>query len=179
VGIVVSWCGAQDAALARLLQASCRKRGALWAAPRRSSLGTHIARTLHSKEFRMLSQLASRRTPRRTSTTTPSIEGEPAPRLPHERDESSDSQQSGPRDVIRQAHDDVERGLVDTDRGPPLEETYRRTTQQADAHPPADVTPRDIKPGLEPGHATPGEALPPTGSPAASDHAASRDPPKR
>jgi len=38
-------------------------------------------------------------------------------RLPHERDESLDSPAttSGPRDVIRQAADDLEHGLVDTD----------------------------------------------------------------
>jgi hypothetical protein len=37
-------------------------------------------------------------------------------RLPHERDETPDSSTtSGPRDVIRQAHDDLKRGLVDTD----------------------------------------------------------------
>lgn len=51
---------------------------------------------------------------------------EAAPRLPHERDESSDSQQSHPRGVIRQAHEDVERGLVDTDRGTPAHDTYQR-----------------------------------------------------
>ena len=43
-----------------------------------------------------------------------------APRLPHERDESADSQESlessGQR-VGGQALEDVERGLVDTDRG--------------------------------------------------------------
>ncbi len=109
----------------------------------------------------MTSPPGQRRKPRRASTTTPSIEGEPAPRLPHERDESSDSQQSGPRDVIQQAHDDVERGLVDTDRGPPLDETYQRTREAADAEHP------------------PGEAG--AGAPAASDHAAApkTDPPKR
>jgi hypothetical protein len=50
--------------------------------------------------------------------------GEPAPRLPHERDQSSDSQQmqdGQPPEVGRQAHEDVERGLVDTDRGPVIE----------------------------------------------------------
>lgn len=37
------------------------------------------------------------------------------PRLPHERDESDDSQQSGPRDNIRQAYADVMSGQQDTD----------------------------------------------------------------
>jgi hypothetical protein len=54
---------------------------------------------------------------------------EPAPRLPHERDESSDSQaaqeQSGER-IGKQAREDIERGLVDTDKGPVLDETYEK-----------------------------------------------------
>ena len=48
------------------------------------------------------------------------------PRLPHERDESSDSQQSEPRAVIRQAHDDLESGRVDTDRGAPAHDAYQK-----------------------------------------------------
>jgi len=48
------------------------------------------------------------------------------PRLPHEHDESSDSQQTEPRPVIRQAHDDLEAGRVDTDRGTPAHETYQK-----------------------------------------------------
>ncbi|MES2015051.1 MAG: hypothetical protein V4484_01040 [Pseudomonadota bacterium] len=38
-----------------------------------------------------------------------------ARRLPHERDESPDSQGQAPRGVMRQAADDLARGLVDTD----------------------------------------------------------------
>lgn len=37
------------------------------------------------------------------------------PRLPHERDESEDSQESGPRDDIRQAYEDIMSGQQDTD----------------------------------------------------------------
>ena len=37
------------------------------------------------------------------------------PRLPHERDESEDSQASTPRPDMEQAYEDIERGLVDTD----------------------------------------------------------------
>ena len=46
--------------------------------------------------------------------------GDSAPRLPHEHDQSSDSQeaQDGQApEVGRQALEDVERGVVDTDRG--------------------------------------------------------------
>jgi len=38
------------------------------------------------------------------------------PRLPHEHDESSDSQAGGPREVIEQARRDIESGQQDTDR---------------------------------------------------------------
>lgn len=37
------------------------------------------------------------------------------PRLPHERDESDDSQATAPRKNMQQAHDDLEEGQVDTD----------------------------------------------------------------
>lgn len=36
-------------------------------------------------------------------------------RMPHERDESEDSQESEPREVIKQAYDDLQAGQVDTD----------------------------------------------------------------
>lgn len=37
------------------------------------------------------------------------------PRQPNDRDESPDSQASGPREVIKQAYDDIVQGQVDTD----------------------------------------------------------------
>jgi len=37
------------------------------------------------------------------------------PRLPHERDESDDSQESVVRDDIKQAYEDLQQGQVDTD----------------------------------------------------------------
>jgi hypothetical protein len=52
------------------------------------------------------------------------------PRLPHEHDESSDSQvvgSPGSAEVGQQAYDDVERGLVDTDRGAVSDEVYNRS----------------------------------------------------
>lgn len=42
--------------------------------------------------------------------------GSSSPRLPHEHDESFDSQSSKPRKIIERAHDDIEEGQVDTDR---------------------------------------------------------------
>lgn len=63
--------------------------------------------------------------PAQGETTTP----QKVPRLPHEHDQSSDSQVRGEassRKVGEQAHADVERGLVDTDKGPPMDRAYRR-----------------------------------------------------
>jgi len=62
----------------------------------------------------------------RAGQTTPIKDDVRAHKEPHERDESSGSQQSGPRDVIRQAHDDVERGLADTSRAEATDQTYAR-----------------------------------------------------
>lgn len=51
------------------------------------------------------------------------------PRLPHERDESSDSQTqqgAGAHEVMGQAHDDLMRGLQDTDRRTPMDRAYEQ-----------------------------------------------------
>ncbi len=58
--------------------------------------------------------------------TRTSIDKQPVPRLPHEHDESSDSQTDGVRPIIQQAHDDLASGKVDTDRGAPMDEAYQR-----------------------------------------------------
>lgn len=63
---------------------------------------------------------------RQQGHTQPVVDSESAPRLPHEHDESSDSQVSDERPVMRQAHDDVVSGRVDTDRGAPMHEAYQR-----------------------------------------------------
>jgi hypothetical protein len=69
-------------------------------------------------------RVRSRRSER--GVTSVSDEARRAPKLPHERDESTDDTANGPRKRIRQAHDDLSRGAKDTDRGPVLDETYRR-----------------------------------------------------
>ena len=59
-------------------------------------------------------------------------EGEAKPRLPHEHDQSSDSQQTTdvqPPEVGRQALKDIERGLVDTDRAPVTDRRLQRQGQ--------------------------------------------------
>jgi hypothetical protein len=50
-----------------------------------------------------------------------------SPRLPHERDQSVDSQQAEPRDDMKQAFADIEEGQMDTDRHgiPGVEEVER------------------------------------------------------
>ena len=47
------------------------------------------------------------------------------PRMPHERDESSDEQGSPPREIIQQAHDDAVSGKSDTSRAEATDQTYR------------------------------------------------------
>lgn len=51
---------------------------------------------------------------------------ERAPRLPHERDESADSQHGEARPEMQRALDDIKAGRTDTDRGPPLNEAYQK-----------------------------------------------------
>jgi hypothetical protein len=58
-----------------------------------------------------------------------------APRMPHEHDESADSQTPGEpsTDAMgRAAYEDIERGVVDTDRGPVLDQTYHKVREGAD-----------------------------------------------
>lgn len=51
---------------------------------------------------------------------------EGAPKLPHERDESVDMTHGKPDVQIEQAYRDVQRGLQDTDRGPPADKAYQK-----------------------------------------------------
>jgi hypothetical protein len=77
------------------------------------------------------SRRAAAKDERRRGMTVP-VQGERqerAPRLPHERDESADSQSTGtaaPPRIGELAHDDLERGLVDTDKGPVLDQAYEK-----------------------------------------------------
>lgn len=62
-------------------------------------------------------------------------DGETQPRLPHERDESSDSQNDDAanepgREVGEQALADLKAGRVDTDRGPVMDRLYRRNLRR-------------------------------------------------
>lgn len=59
--------------------------------------------------------------------TLPNVAGRPAPRLPHERDESSDSGVGAPTEVMKRAHDDAVSGKSSTDKGEATDAVYRRT----------------------------------------------------
>jgi hypothetical protein len=65
---------------------------------------------------------------RQSQVTTEKQADKTSPRLPHERDESDDSQSSPVRDKMRQAHDDLESGQVDTDlrREPGVDEIIKK-----------------------------------------------------
>ena len=58
------------------------------------------------------------------------------PRTPNERDESADSQgaqEASAQRIGRQAQQDIERGLVDTGKGPELDATYDKVRDGASA----------------------------------------------
>jgi hypothetical protein len=67
----------------------------------------------------------------RPGDTRVSSDQDAVARLPHERDESADSQNSPPRAEIAQASRDLKRGLQDTDRGPEADSTYRKLKNDA------------------------------------------------
>jgi hypothetical protein len=55
-----------------------------------------------------------------------------SPRMPHERDESADSQAAGEpsgQRLGRIGHDALEQGQVDTDKGPVLDATYDKVRE--------------------------------------------------
>jgi hypothetical protein len=74
--------------------------------------------------------------------TNPAVKGEPAPRLPHEHDESSDSGTGEPTERMERAADDVRRGRTDDPRGPETQRHYSDLTRKAQK----DVTPSDAPP---------------------------------
>ncbi len=74
------------------------------------------------------------RQPEGTTSTAQGGTQQPAPRLPHERDESADSQAPGhpAADRVGQlAHDDVVHGVADTSRSVETDQTYHRLREGA------------------------------------------------
>jgi hypothetical protein len=61
------------------------------------------------------------------SLTRANVDGEPAPRLPHERDESSDEAGKAKRPVIEKAGADLAAGRTATDRSEATNDLYERT----------------------------------------------------
>jgi hypothetical protein len=51
-------------------------------------------------------------------------DGVRVPRMPHERDESSDEQGSAPRDIMKKAHDDAVSNKADTSRAEATDKAY-------------------------------------------------------
>jgi hypothetical protein len=63
--------------------------------------------------------------------TLPEVEGQSAPRMPHERDESSDSGTGAPSEVVRRGHDDIASGKTGTDKGEATDAVYRRSLRDS------------------------------------------------
>jgi len=61
-----------------------------------------------------------------TPGSAPPLESTDKPKLPHERDESVDMTHGQPDAQVEQAYRDVQRGLQDTDRGPPAGAAYQK-----------------------------------------------------
>jgi hypothetical protein len=59
------------------------------------------------------------------SHTQPDVDGHPAPREPHERDESSDSGAGAPSELMRQAAKDAESGKTGSDKGEATDAVYK------------------------------------------------------
>jgi hypothetical protein len=72
----------------------------------------------------------ARKSVRKGARPAPAHDAQPTadtpPAMPHERDEMVDPDRGAPSDQMRQAHDDIERGLQDTDRGGVTDAAYRR-----------------------------------------------------
>ena len=96
------------------------------------------ARRANSQHWQLLACPATAESRREADTpqqprskTVPNVAGRPAPRLPHERDESSDSGVGAPSDLMQRAHDDAESGKTGTDKGEATEAVYRRNLRDA------------------------------------------------
>ena len=73
--------------------------------------------------------------------TDAKVKNDGVERLPHERDESPDAQNTKPRSVMKQAAADVESGMVDTDlhNKPGVERVKTPVPREATAQPQPNV----------------------------------------
>ena len=65
------------------------------------------------------------------SATHSAVKGEVAPRLPHERDQSSDSGTRPPSDLMHKAASDANKGRTDDPRSPQTQQHYSDLTGKA------------------------------------------------
>jgi hypothetical protein len=72
---------------------------------------------------------------KRFGDTIVTIQGDRAPRLPHERDTSAGSQHGEPTPEVKQAYADVKRGVPDGDVGPPMDKLYHDEFRKPAAKP--------------------------------------------
>jgi hypothetical protein len=79
-----------------------------------------MTRTIDEKK-----STAARQTVRSTKVSV-SVGQATVPRLPHERDESSDNQAGEKRKIIQQASTDIQRGLKDAYRGEESNKVYQK-----------------------------------------------------
>jgi hypothetical protein len=79
--------------------------------------------------------------PDRKVNTDEKTENDGIKRMPHERDESPEGHEEGPRGVMKQAASDLAQGLVDTDlRGTPgVEKAVPQDSASGQAKPQADA----------------------------------------
>ena len=77
--------------------------------------------------------------------TIVTILGDTAPALPHERDTSSHSQHGEPSPEVKQAYEDVKRGVVDADVGAPMDALYQHEFRKPHTEAPANKLKRDKK----------------------------------
>ena len=75
--------------------------------------------------------------------TTDKVKDDGVERMPHERDESPEAERR-PRDIMKQAASDIDRGLVDTDlRNKPGVEKVKPSAPHPDGAQPQPHTKRD------------------------------------
>lgn len=87
--------------------------------------------TAHSKDAGSTVRPAADKGAVGPSATHAVVQGEVAPRLPHERDQSSDSGTIAPSEVMHKAADDVQSGQTDQERSPRTQDHYSDLTETA------------------------------------------------
>lgn len=87
--------------------------------------------TADSKEFGVPEHPVVEKGAQKPSGTQTVVNGEVAPRLPHEHDESSDSGTREPNELMHRAARDAQSGRVDEPRGPDTQRHYSDLTEKS------------------------------------------------